>query len=79
MQANFLNAIGILGAAVCLLAYASVQLGHLNGNGRTYTVLNTIGAALVLLSLSGDFNMASAIIQVSWLSIGCFSLLARRR
>jgi hypothetical protein len=73
-----LNGAGVLGAATYLSAYAAVQLGRIDGNGRTYTILNTVASGLVLASLTISFNAASAVIQIAWLSIGCCSLLARR-
>ena len=62
--------IGVMGVAVYLGSYAALQLGLLRGQGYAYASLNTLAAALVLISLTDAFNLSSAIIQVSWIVIG---------
>ena len=61
--------IGLLGVVVYIASYGSLQLGKLDGNSLLYTLLNGTAAALVLVSLTRYFNLASAIIQIMWISI----------
>lgn len=70
---------GILGFALYLAAFAGLQLGWMQGGRPAYTILNILAAALVLVSLSEAFNLASALIQVSWIVIGCVGLLRTLR
>lgn len=65
---------GLLGVAFYLLSFALLQLGLLRGTGYVYTVMNLVAAALVLVSLSADFNLSSAIIQVCWVVISLVGL-----
>ena len=65
---------GMLGVAFYLGSYAALQLGYLNGQGYAYATLNTIAAALVLVSLTYAFNLSSVIIQVSWILIGVIGM-----
>ena len=67
---NICEIIGVMGVAVYLGSYAALQLGLLRGQGYAYASLNTLAAALVLVSLTDAFNLSSAIIQVSWIVIG---------
>ncbi len=60
---------GFLGVAFYLGSYVALQLGLIPGVGYSYAVLNLIAASLVLVSLMSAFNMASAIIQISWIFI----------
>ena len=60
---------GIAGVAVYLGSYAALQLGKLHGQGYAYAGLNTLAASLVLVSLIKSFNLSSAMIQVSWITI----------
>ena len=69
--------IGCFGFVIYLGSFGSVQLGWLDGNGMLYCALNVCAASLVLMSLSGAFNMASALIQVSWIAIGLYGLATR--
>lgn len=60
---------GLLGAAVTVGAYLSLQLGYLRGQGYYYAGLNALGAALVLVSMQEAFNVSSAIMQGIWISV----------
>jgi hypothetical protein len=66
--------IGITGAVTYLLSYFLLQLGKVDGNGISYTLLNMIAACLVLISLTTDFNIGSAIIQVSFIALSFYAI-----
>jgi hypothetical protein len=66
--------IGVLGLFTYITAFGAVQLGWLDGNSNAYTLLNVLAASLVAVSLLRDFNLASALIQGSWIVIGLFGL-----
>ena len=65
---------GLLGFLTYLGAFASVQFGLLDGNSTTYSLANIVAAALVAVSLAANFNLASALIQGSWIMIGLAGL-----
>lgn len=69
-----LAVLGLLGVAFYLGAYAALQFGFVRGSSYVYTLLNLAGASLVLLSLAVNFNLASALIQVSWIVISVVGL-----
>jgi hypothetical protein len=65
---------GYGGVALYLSSYALLQSGVLRGSGTVYTVMNLAAALLVLVSLSRDFNLSAALIQVFWVTISCVGL-----
>lgn len=69
------NAIGLMGVLFYVSAYAALQAGFIRGNGYTYTILNLIAASLVLVSLTYNFNLSSAVIQTIWIAISVFGLV----
>ncbi len=74
--------IGLAGVVGYVASYALLQLGLLDGNGVRYSIANVLAAGLVLFSLTDEFNLASALIQVIWIVIGVSGLalrLTRRR
>jgi len=68
---------GLAGVATYVGAYGALQLDLVDGNGVRYSVANVVAASLVLISLTSDFNLASAVIQVVWITIGITGLVIR--
>lgn len=66
---DLLTLSGILGVGIYLSSYGLLQAGVLRGASYTYATLNMLAAGFVLLSLTSDFNLASALIQISWILI----------
>lgn len=71
------TAAGLAGFAAYVAGYGLVQMDQLDGNSSVYSVVNIVAAALVLVSLYRDFNLASALIQVTWISLGLIGMLLR--
>jgi len=70
--------VGLAGFAVYVMSFFAVQLRLLDGNSSHYAVLNILAALFVLISLSEAFNLASAMIQISWIAIGLIGLQMRK-
>lgn len=68
---------GVIGFFIYIASFSAVQIGMLSGNGVRYALANVIAASLVLVSLTADFNLASALIQISFISIGIFGIAKR--
>lgn len=75
IPAELFDGAGIAGTIVFLLSYAALQTGLIRGQGYLYALLNLLGAALVLVSLSKTFNLSAAILQVSWIVISLVGIL----
>ena len=81
VSGNIYDIIGLLGVAFYVVSYSALQFGKLDGNSINYCMLNGAAATLVLISLSKDFNLASAIIQIVWISVslcGLYRYVKRR-
>lgn len=74
--------LGNAGVAMILLAYLLVQTGKLDARGLTATLVNALGAALVVVSLTVDFNLSAFVVETMWCVISLFgaarALRARR-
>jgi hypothetical protein len=74
---------GLLGVALYVGNYGTLQLGLMDGNSMRYTIQSGSAASLVLISLLQDWNMASALIQIMWIGISivgiCRALIKRRQ
>jgi len=69
--------IGMVGTLLVLAAYFLLQAGHLRGNGMLYQMLNLFGAAGVLASLYGTFNLSVFLLMAVWIVITIYGLTRR--
>lgn len=69
--------VGVLGFICYIAGFGAVQLGAMDGNSATYSLINIVAASLVAVSLLAEFNLASALIQGSWITIGIIGLTLR--
>lgn len=70
---------GLAGFIIYIFAFSAVQFNWMNGNSAAYSLCNVAAATLVAISLVADFNLASALIQGSWILIGLTGLALRMR
>lgn len=78
-DATLLQGIGVLGFILYVGGFFLVQNRMICGNGIAYPLSKVIAACFVLISLYVDFNLASFLIQVSYIGIGLFGLAMRWR
>ena len=74
--------LGTVGVAVIILAYILLQIERLRSEQLAYSLLNAVGAALILISLWYSFNFPSFVVEFFWLVISLFGIgkyLARRK
>ncbi|WP_217360827.1 cyclic nucleotide-binding domain-containing protein [Ruegeria sp. HKCCA5426] len=67
--------VGVFGAGLYILNYFLLQIGIVRGNGALYPLLVIIAAGCVLISMAEEFNLAGAIIQMSYIAISVIGLL----
>ncbi len=75
------DAIGMIGVFMILAVYGAVQIDKMDVKTVSYSVINAVGAILILISLLVTFNLASFVIEIAWLLIsifGVFKALKRR-
>ena len=72
---------GTIGVALIVLTYVLLQTERLASDQLAYSVLNGIGAALILVSLWFDPNLPSVVVESFWLVISVYGVLRylRRR
>jgi hypothetical protein len=66
--------LGTLGVAVIILTYVLLQLGRLRSERLAYSLLNALGAMLILVSLYYSFNFPSFVVEFFWLLISLFGI-----
>ena len=79
---NWYDILGTIGVAIIILTYVLLQIERLRSDQLAYSLLNAIGAALILVSLYFDFNLPSVVVEFFWLVISLFGIgkyLSRRK
>ena len=71
---NWYDMLGTIGVAVIVLTYILLQIERVRSTDLIYSLLNGIGAALILISLYFDFNLPSVIVEGFWLVISLFGI-----
>src|SRR5947208_11543577 len=73
------DAIGWVGAAALLVAYAMVSHKKLEGDSATYQLLNISGSILLAANTIFYGSYPSTFVNLIWAGIAVFSIAARRR
>lgn len=74
--------LGTLGVAVIVVAYFLLQTGRMRSEQLAYSVMNGVGAVLILISLYYTFNFPSFVVEFFWLLISLYGIgkyIANRR
>ena len=68
MTYGLLDFVGNIGVAMMMIAYLLLQLDKLK-NGLVYSVVNAVGASLVIVSLLANFNLSAFLMEAFWVLI----------
>lgn len=74
MKYGVLDLIGNAGVVVLMITYLMLQLNKIRSDGLAYSLLNAIGACLIVLSLLVNFNLSAFIMEVFWVLISCVGI-----
>jgi hypothetical protein len=76
MNLNLFDLAGFIGVLLIVIAYLLLQLDKLPSSSPSYSLLNAVGALLIIVSLIFKFNLSAFIVEAFWFLI---SLLGLRR
>jgi hypothetical protein len=65
---------GFIGVVLIVIAYLLLQLNKLSSSAPSYSLLNAIGALMVIISLLFDFNLAAFLMEAFWFLISLLGL-----
>ena len=69
MNYGLLDFVGNVGVVVLMITYLMLQLNKLSSDGLAYSLLNAIGASLIVVSLLFNFNLSAFLMEVFWVLI----------
>jgi hypothetical protein len=64
-----------MGVVLIVIAYLLLQLNKLPSSALSYSLLNALGALLVIGSLIFNFNLSAFLMEAFWFLISLYGLL----
>lgn len=74
MQYAWYDFVGTVGTAVIIITYILLQTERIRSDSLFYSLLNAVGASLILVSLVFNFNFSAFIVEFFWLLISLFGI-----
>jgi hypothetical protein len=69
MKYGMVDFLGIIGVGIIVVTYLFLQLGKLRSDALAYSLMNAIGASLIVASLLVNFNLSALLMEVFWVLI----------
>jgi hypothetical protein len=69
MNYGLVDFVGLIGVVLIVVTYLLLQLEKLRSNDLAYSLMNAIGASLIVLSLLVNFNLSALLMEVFWVLI----------
>ncbi len=79
MSYSLYDLVGNVGVFFIIIAYLLLQLKKISSNDIKFSIMNLVGAALVIISLIQNFNMSAFVIEVFWVGISLVGILRKFR
>lgn len=67
--------VGLLGTVIILLGFLMLQAGRLAGTDLIYQLINLFGAAGILVSLMGKFNLSVFLLEGAWMAVSLYGIV----
>ena len=74
MTYTFYDLLGNIGAALIIIMYLLLQMKKVQSDSYSYSLLNAVGAGLIILSLLAEFNLSAFIIEFFWLLVSLYGI-----
>ena len=74
MTYTFYDLLGNIGAALIIIMYLLLHMKKVQSDSYSYSLLNAVGAGLIILSLLAEFNLSAFIIEFFWLLVSLYGI-----
>lgn len=75
MQIAWYDIVGSIGVFTIILTYVLLQAERLKSESLAYSVLNGLGALLILFSLLYSFNFSAFVVESLWVLISIYGII----
>ena len=75
MRYGLLDIFGLAGVILLVITYLLLQVNKLQSAGLVYSLLNAVGASLIILSLLANFNLSAFLMEAFWVLISLIGVV----
>ena len=75
MQFAWYDVIGSIGVATIILTYILLQTERIKSESLLYSILNGLGAGLIVFSLLFSFNFSAFVVETLWVLISIYGIV----
>jgi CDP-diglyceride synthetase len=75
MKYNWYDLVGNIGVAIILITYLLLQMNKFTSGNPMHSLLNAIGALLIITSLVYNFNLSAFLVELFWLLISIYGIV----
>ena len=75
MRFAWYDIIGSIGVATIILTYVLLQIERIKSDTLLYSILNAVGASLIIFSLFFNFNFSAFIVEFFWVLISAYGIV----
>ena len=76
---SYVDFVGSTGTLIVVAAYLATQMRLLNSSDFIFPFINLLGSLLIGFSIYFHFNLASALMEFSWISISGMGILKNHK
>ena len=74
LELAWYDLVGLFGTVIILAGFFLLQAGRLAGTGLIYQLINLFGAAGILVSLIGKFNLPVFLLEAAWMVVSIYGI-----
>ena len=74
MKFAWYDVVGTVGVVTILLTYVLLQTERIKSESLPYSVLNCLGAGLIVFSLWHSFNFSAFVVEFIWVLISLYGI-----
>ncbi len=74
MTCTLCDYVGFIGDGIIIVTYVLLQAQKVHSEDLTYSVLNAVGASMIIVSLIFKFNFAAFIVEFFWVLVSLYGV-----
>lgn len=75
MNYGFYDLLGNIGVGIIIVTYVLLQTEKIKSENLFYSILNAVGATLIIISLLHNFNFSAFIVEFFWVLISLYGII----